>query len=44
MLAVVRIGSIDRVLRDLVLRDDEKETQIMVCVSRAKSAELVLDL
>jgi len=22
--------------RDLVLRDDEKETQIMVCVSRAK--------
>jgi phthalate 4,5-dioxygenase reductase subunit len=30
--------------RDLVLRDDEKETQIMVCVSRAKSAELVLDL
>ncbi|MGU7774237.1 PDR/VanB family oxidoreductase [Burkholderia sp. MR1-5-21] len=30
--------------RDLVLRDDEKESQIMVCVSRAKSAELVLDL
>ncbi|MEX3932237.1 2Fe-2S iron-sulfur cluster-binding protein [Paraburkholderia phymatum] len=30
--------------RDLVLRGDEKETQIMVCVSRAKSAELVLDL
>jgi phthalate 4,5-dioxygenase reductase subunit len=30
--------------RDLVLRDDEKGTQIMVCVSRAKSAELVLDL
>lgn len=30
--------------RDLVLRDDEKETQIMVCVSRAKSCDLVLDL
>ncbi|OXH89957.1 phthalate 4,5-dioxygenase, partial [Burkholderia multivorans] len=30
--------------RDMVLRDDEKGTQIMVCVSRAKSAELVLDL
>ena len=30
--------------RDLVLRDDEKDAQIMVCVSRAKSAELVLDL
>ena len=30
--------------RDMVLRDDEKATQIMVCVSRAASAELVLDL
>ncbi|HKT99415.1 MAG TPA: PDR/VanB family oxidoreductase [Paraburkholderia sp.] len=30
--------------RDLVLRDDEKAAQIMVCVSRAVSAELVLDL
>lgn len=30
--------------RDLVLRDDEKRTQILVCVSRALSDELVLDL
>lgn len=30
--------------RDLVLRDDEKASHIMVCVSRAKSAELVLDI
>lgn len=30
--------------RDMVLLDDEKAHQIMVCVSRAKSAELVLDL
>ena len=30
--------------RDLVLRADEQAHQIMVCVSRAKSSELVLDL
>jgi phthalate 4,5-dioxygenase reductase component len=30
--------------RDMVLTDEEKASQIMVCVSRAKSAELVLDL
>ncbi len=30
--------------RDMVLTDDDKATQIMVCVSRAKSPELVLDL
>lgn len=30
--------------RDMVLSDEEKENNIMVCVSRAKSAELVLDL
>jgi phthalate 4,5-dioxygenase reductase subunit len=35
-------GDVDH--RDLVLRDDEKGTQIMVCVSRAFSGELVLDL
>ncbi|MEO8856472.1 MAG: PDR/VanB family oxidoreductase [Burkholderiaceae bacterium] len=30
--------------RDMVLSDEEKENQIMVCVSRAKSDKLVLDL
>ena len=30
--------------RDLVLSDREKRSDIMICVSRAKSAELVLDL
>ncbi len=30
--------------RDMVLSDDEKTGHIMVCVSRAKSPELVLDL
>ena len=30
--------------RDMVLNDDEKDSHIMVCVSRAKSLELVLDL
>ena len=30
--------------RDMVLSEDEQTRQIMVCVSRAKSAELVLDL
>ena len=30
--------------RDMVLQDDEKEHNIMVCVSRARSPELVLDL
>jgi phthalate 4,5-dioxygenase reductase subunit len=30
--------------RDLVLADDERADNIMVCVSRAKSAELTLDL
>ena len=30
--------------RDMVLMDDEKDHQIMICVSRAKSGGLVLDL
>ncbi len=30
--------------RDMVLSDDEKACNIMVCVSRAKSAEIILDL
>jgi phthalate 4,5-dioxygenase reductase subunit len=30
--------------RDMVLTDDEKSAQIMICVSRAKGEELVLDL
>ena len=30
--------------RDMVLRDDEKSANIMVCVSRARGGELVLDL
>jgi phthalate 4,5-dioxygenase reductase subunit len=30
--------------RDMVLTDHEKDRQVMVCVSRAKSPELVLDL
>jgi phthalate 4,5-dioxygenase reductase subunit len=30
--------------RDMVLRDDERDDHIMICVSRATSAELVLDL
>jgi phthalate 4,5-dioxygenase reductase subunit len=29
--------------RDLVLMDEEKAAQIMICVSRAKSPEIVID-
>ena len=35
-------GEVDH--RDLVLLDDEKNDFIMLCVSRAKSGELVVDL
>jgi phthalate 4,5-dioxygenase reductase subunit len=35
-------GTVDH--RDLVLRPDEKADQIMICVSRSKSTELLLDL
>ncbi len=35
-------GEVDH--RDLVLSDDEKKHEIMICVSRAKSPALVLDL
>lgn len=35
-------GDVDH--RDMVLRDDEKDNMIMICVSRAKSGNLVLDL
>ncbi|WP_415749335.1 PDR/VanB family oxidoreductase [Caballeronia sp. J97] len=30
--------------RDMILTEDEKSSQIMICVSRAKSEELVLDI
>ncbi len=29
--------------RDLVLMDDEKADQVMLCVSRAKGAQIVID-
>src|SRR6185312_15051670 len=29
--------------RDMVLADDERATQIMICVSRARSREIVID-
>ncbi|SFQ00355.1 PDR/VanB family oxidoreductase [Tranquillimonas alkanivorans] len=35
-------GSVDH--RDMVLMDEEKEDRIMICVSRAKEGNLVLDL
>lgn len=35
-------GDVDH--RDMVLMDDEKDKNIMICVSRAKSGNLVLDL
>lgn len=39
-----RLLSGDAEHRDFVLSDDERETQIMVCVSRARGDALVLDL
>jgi phthalate 4,5-dioxygenase reductase subunit len=36
------VGEADH--RDMVLLEDEKATQIMICVSRAKSNRLILDL
>jgi phthalate 4,5-dioxygenase reductase subunit len=35
-------GDVDH--RDMVLRDDEKHEAIMICISRARSGDLVLDL
>lgn len=35
-------GDVDH--RDMVLMDDEKDKSVMICVSRAKSGNLVLDL
>jgi phthalate 4,5-dioxygenase reductase component len=35
-------GEVDH--RDLVLSDDEKKSEIMICVSRAKSSTLTLDI
>jgi phthalate 4,5-dioxygenase reductase subunit len=34
-------GDVDH--RDLVLADHERESQIMICVSRARSGDLVID-
>lgn len=39
-----RLCSGDAEHRDMVLTEDEKSTQIMICVSRAKGEELVLDI
>jgi vanillate O-demethylase ferredoxin subunit len=35
-------GTVDH--RDFILADDERETHLTVCVSRATSSRLVLDL